>query len=408
MDIEEIQEKTTEFCQKLYKNNEISYEELKKCLGEENKVYQTVVNADKHRFAVKGDGTASNFENNLIYIYHYEDGKKQYITASSTSLTLNDGVYVKDDATFIIEKVTAGNYALKNMGSSKYATYDGLTGKLSLEDKITSNAHLKIFSYTNEENENMYKLVFSKYNKVLGIENNDVLKLYNIDNDYTWNFEIQPEGIVIYEFDPILDEIAIIVEEYERLSYEYKVLYTKLEILKNLNSHILSVYNNVFDILYNYQSGNQISISRYSLEKAKDDNLLLYEETKKYLIDEKIIATEREMTKIKNKLQEYAIQYDEKVQIITNKTNDVVNETENIESQIAKFNKLLENNNVFIDVNKFEESKLKDKNNLLKAEINKSVDEIKNGSRTRTNLYFNIVIGALLLVIIAQLVMKVI
>lgn len=406
MDIKEIKDKTSNFCNKLYKNNEITYEELRKCLGNTNEIYQVSNTADIHRYGVKNSGANnSNIENNLIYIYNYIDGKKNYITANSTKLSLLDGVYVKNDATFIIER-NGGEYVIKNMGSNKYITYNGTTGELSLEDKITSNSQMKIFSYTNNENENMYKLVFAKFNKVLGIEN-DILTLFRNEEEQYWSIEVQPDGVVIYEFDLLLEEVSLIVNEYKKISDEYRVLFNKLEILQNLNGHIISTYNNIFDVLYDYQSSNKISVSRYGLDKAKDDNLTLYEQNTKYLINEKIAATQQELVEIKNKLQELQIQYDEKVLVITKKIETTKTDTENIEKEIIKFNKLLENNNVFIDIDAYEQSNLKNKNELLKSEINKSVDDIRNGNKTRTNIYFNIVICALILVIIIQLTMKI-
>lgn len=406
MDIKEIKEKTSDFCNKLYKNNEITYEELRKCLGNANDIYQVNNTADIHRYGVNNTGANdSNVENKLIYIYNYNDNKKNYITANDAKLSLLDGVYVKNDATFIIER-NGGDYVIKNMGSNKYITYNGTTGKLSLEDKITSDTQIKIFSYTNEENENIYKFVFAKVNRVIGIEN-DMLSLFRNEEEHYWNIEVQPEGMIIYEFDFLLEEVALIVKEHAKLSNEYRILFNKLNILQNLNAHIISTYNNVFDVLYDYQSSNKISVARYSLEKAKNDNLTLYEQNTKYLINEKINAIQQELVEIKNKLQELQIQYDEKVQIVTNKIETTKKDTSNIENEIIKFNKLLENNNVFIDINEYEQSTLKNKNELLKTEINKSVDDIRNGNKTRSNIYFNVIICTLILVIIVQLTMKI-
>lgn len=436
-------EQNTEICSKLYNNDLITFEKYLECTGQSNTT-RTPNISDKHKYSVVN----KNFNKNNIYnkelnIYSSHIKEPLYLAVISNSganttnitntttttnatattnnvtattntavLTLTSGIIQQDDNIFVIEKIDDSRIAIKHQSSGKYIAYNIPKLELTLTDNktIKTNFILKSFLINGILK---YKFILLKQG---GIESDYSFIIKNgkltIERDsiFTWDIN-NLEYIDTHEVDYILDDINHIQDEYNTVLYKYNVLDNKIHVLNNIVDIITGGngnINNAFNNLKRLQTANLIQISDAQLESSYNDTINLLNQNELSIINNKVEELNSELALTETDLEMYKNKLNDKINDIQIEIEERKSELNTVNNKIQQYNSTLMNNNIVVDINKFNDVNNENSKNILKSEINKDIGNKFNNKKTRVNAFFIIIICVLLLIIIIQISYKVI
>ena len=181
------------------------------------------------------------------------------------------------------------------------------------------------------------------------------------------------------------------------------ITYLIKKALKIIKLKIGGKVNNAFNILKQLQTNNEIDISINQINKSKSETQILLKDNQFDLINIKIDEIDREIQNSKNKLDSINNLLNNRLQDLQTEIDKKNSDIKNTTDTIQKYNRTLMNNNIILDINKF--NNVDDVNNIaiLKSQINKEVSNKFNNKKTRVNGLFIIAVIILLIIIILQI-----
>lgn len=429
-------EQNNEICSKLYNSDLITFDKYLECTGQTESIRSPNI-SDKHKYATTNQEiTKSNIYNQHINIFSTYTKEPLYLAVIKSTkptslnnnsgntnnnntdsknnngndnnlLTLTSGIIEQDNNIFIIEKIDVSKIAIKHQSTGKYVMYNipELSFSLSDNKSIKTNFIMKTFLVNGILK---YKFILLKQG---GVESDYSLIIKNgklameRDSTFTWDI-INLEFTDIPEVDFLLNDINTIESNYNNALYNYNLLFNKKRAIEDVVKLILTNANNVFVNLIRLKSKNEIKISFAQLKSSQQDTFNLLKQNELSIINNKVKEIKNQLELAKTDLEMYKNQMNDKIneleeQLIVKQAELTANN-----NKIQKYNRTLMNNNIVLDINKFNNANDENAKNILKSEINKNISNMFNNKKTRVNLFYVIIISILLLIIIIQIGVK--
>lgn len=429
-------EQNNEICSKLYNSDLITFDKYLECTGQTESIRSPNI-SDKHKYATTNQEiTKSNIYNQHINIFSTYTKEPLYLAVIKSTkptslnnnsgntnnnntdsknnngndnnlLTLTSGIIEQDNNIFIIEKIDVSKIAIKHQSTGKYVMYNipELSFSLSDNKSIKTNFIMKTFLVNGILK---YKFILLKQG---GVESDYSLIIKNgklameRDSTFTWDI-INLEFTDIPEVDFLLNDINTIESNYNNALYNYNLLFNKKRAIEDVVKLILTNANNVFVNLIRLKSKNEIKISFAQLKSSQQDTFNLLKQNELSIINNKVKEIKNQLELAKTDLEMYKNQMNDKIneleeQLIVKQAELTANN-----NKIQKYNRTLMNNNIILDINKFNNANDENAKNILKSEINKNISNMFNNKKTRVNLFYVIIISILLLIIIIQIGVK--
>lgn len=427
MNIDNTQKENNEICEKLYNNDLITFEKYLECVGQ-NEQLRTGNISDIHKYAVSNtDYDTANIYNRRLNIFSTYTKEPLYLAVinsinvgnnvgnngsdnssnGNNIITLTTGIINQSDNIFVIEKVNESKIAIKHQETGNYISYDipnlsiGITTRKSAKTTFIMKSFLvdgiikyKFSLLKQDGSESDYTLVIK--DDKLGIER---------DSTFTWDI-INLEFTVTSELDILLVDINSIKKDYLQALQTYNLIYNKKRVLESMIEYIENNVDTVFNTLRNLQANNRVQISIVQIDVSQQDTYNLLNDNQIGLIRNKIESINDELELAKTDLEMYKNKLGERINDIQIEIEKKHTEIDTITDNIQRYNRTLMNNNIIVDINKFNNADDENAKAILKSEINREVGNAFNNKKTRVNGYFIVVIVLLLLVIITQISLK--
>ena len=432
MNIDNTQKENNEICERLYNNDLITFEKYLECVGQ-NEQLRTGNISDIHKYAVSNtDYDTANIYNRRLNIFSTYTKEPLYLAVinsinvgndnsnssgdsnigsdsgnNDNMITLTTGIINQDDNIFVIEKVNESKIAIKHQETGNYISYDipklsvGITTRKSAKTTFIMKSFLvdgiikyKFSLLKQDGSESDYTLVIK--DDKLGIER---------DSTFTWDI-INLEFTNTSELDTLLVDINTIKKDYLQALQTYNLIYNKKRVLESIIEYIENNVDTVFNTLRNLQANNRVQISITQIDVSQQDTYNLLNDNQIGLIRNKIELLNDELELAKTDLEMYKNKLGERINDIQIEIEKKHSEINTITDNIQRYNRTLMNNNIIVDINKFNNADDENAKAILKSEINREAGNAFNNKKTRVNGYFIVVIVLLLLVIITQISLK--
>lgn len=402
MNIDETEIESKELCKNLYKSNLITIQEYNNCIGKDDYVREMNF-TDQHKYGLPASLTDISIFNKRVQIY--SDNKNNDILFLSVSneanLGLTNGIFKLDDNIFEIIKESDKAVIVKHISSNKYLSYSIPDNKLYLTDTSKINSLFGISSFIVNDIINykleILKLGESETGMFLGI--NDENELDIVNDDFYWNIDIV-ETIETPELDNGLDNYNLLKKQITEVTEQYSTVNDKITILKESVSYILNSVEEIFMKMKINQYNNNINISQQQLNRSR-------EETIEYLKQNQIMELNGEIEILENEKQSLVEQFnilkadiEREIENIKKQSADIDQKNNEMLNEINKYNNTLMHNNIVINVDDYLHNDQINNLKLIKSQINNDVSNKFKNKKNRQNILFVSVIALLSLAIV--------
>lgn len=394
MDINETNKTNIEICENLYKSNLISYDDYLECTGSDEKslASRNIIDSDIHKFGYKSNENVNDIYQERIYIYHVDaENTPQYLAVLDDNVALTSGgIYNQDNSIFEIEKTGKSAVSIKHLASGMYLAFDVLNNKIHLtpDTKITNNITLQVFKVNGimkykfiikKKTDNKEHIYYININKETGM-----LTISQEAVDFFWNIETI-EVIETPELDQIINTAMKNINNFKNKLKEYYIVNNKIHILEKLKTHINDSVDKVFDEFKAIQFSNEFDIKLNQINYSKQETKQLLNENEMIIINGRISSLQQEKTIIHNDLKILMNDVVNSLNEIQSKTKELDDMSLHTKKEITKYNNTLMNNNILIDSDEFLNKTKKQQKEIVKSNINKTINQKMNRKETITN-----------------------
>lgn len=388
-----------EICDNLFKKKFINFKEYLECKGVDE--MRNPLLSDEHKYGVKYNKHIK-LTDNSFYI-HYDNN--YYLAVINNTLSITTGIFNEDDNIFEMEKMGVSKYGIRHTKTGLYISYSLKDMTLSLKNKKYKENQFLITSYINNNGIIYYNISIKNNEDLIYLALiDDKLKLTN--KKFNWNLK-KIDNSKKKVLNETLIETRVLINKYNKNLEKYNIIKHQKNILNNLLIHIDYVISNVVNYLKQLERNNEIDLTEERIDLIKYNTIKILDSRELFMIRNYILDLDNEITVMKNDLDNIKIEINS---ILINIDKKIENKNTNIlenKNLIHKYNNTLGEHNILLDIDKYKNYDIKNKEKIIKSEINKEIKNKINNNKSYLNIFFITIISLLLIIIIIQFSMKI-